>query len=242
VAQLFKPSSNTIAKASIVGVILAVGALFGLMYAFTVSSWFTDVGVHREQPVPFSHQHHVRGLGIDCRYCHTGVEDSPTAGIPATKTCMTCHSQIWTNAELLAPVREAYKSGKPIEWNRVHHLPQYVYFNHSIHIAKGVACTTCHGPVDRMPLMYQQNTLYMSWCIQCHRHPEKYIGPKEAVFKTNWTHPNDIDFTSDMRFKDIEASGNPQMAKNTTEMGQELVRQNHILRREKMTDCYTCHR
>jgi len=240
--QIFKRSSNTIAKASIVGGVLLVGAIFGLMWAFTVSPWFTDVGVHREQPVPFSHQHHVRGLGIDCRYCHTGVEDSPTAGIPATKTCMTCHSQIWTNAALLEPVREAYKTGKPIEWTRVHHLPQYVYFNHSIHIAKGVACTTCHGPIDRMPITYAQNTLYMSWCLECHRHPEKYIGSKENVFKSNWTHPNDSDFTSTLRFAELEATGKPAEFKDAAKLGEMYVKRNHILNRRKMTDCYTCHR
>ena len=135
-----------------------------------------------EQPVPFSHEHHVAGLGIDCRYCHTGVEKSAFAGIPPTETCMTCHSQVWRDAPALAPVRESWATGKPLRWKRVHDLPDYVYFNHSIHVQKGVACVSCHGRVDKMPLMAKQHSLYMRWCLDCHRAPEAHQQPVSEVF------------------------------------------------------------
>ena len=147
-------------------------------------------GVRRPQPVPFSHQHHVAGLGIDCRYCHTSVETSSFAGIPPTKTCMNCHAQIWTNAALLEPVRESYKTGKSLVWTRVNDLPDFAYFNHSIHINKGVGCNTCHGPVDRMPLMYNQASLQMEWCLECHRAPEKNLRPRDQVFNMRYEQPS----------------------------------------------------
>src|SRR2546421_9981548 len=150
-AQIFHPSMNTIAKVTIFGAVFIIGAIAWVSAEIIRSPYYTQVSVARAQPVPFSHEHHVSGLGIDCRYCHTSVEQSSFAGMPSTKTCMTCHSQIWTNADLLEPVRQAYQTGEPIQWTRVHNLPDYVYFDHSIHVAKGVACTTCHGPVDRMP-------------------------------------------------------------------------------------------
>jgi hypothetical protein len=134
------------------------------------------VEVPREQPVPFSHKHHVSGLGIDCRYRHTSVEKSAFAGIPPTDTCMTCHSQLWTDAPLLAPVRESLARHQPMQWNRVHDLPDFVFFNHSIHVRQGIGCATCHGPVDRMPLTWQQNTLFMKWCLDCHKDPAQFIG------------------------------------------------------------------
>ena len=153
------------------------------------SPYITYAGVRKSQPVPFSHQHHVTGLGIDCRYCHTSVEQSSFAGIPPTKTCMNCHAQIWTNAAYLEPVRESFRTGRSLEWTRVNQLPDYVYFNHSIHVNKGVGCNTCHGPVDQMPLMYQYASLQMEFCLDCHRAPEKYLRPREQVFNMRYEPP-----------------------------------------------------
>lgn len=152
------------------------------------SSYVTQAKVVREQPVPFSHKHHVADLGIDCRYCHTSVEETAFAGIPPTKTCMTCHSQIHATAGMLEPVRESWRTGKSIEWVRVHDLPDFVYFNHSIHLKKGVACETCHGPVGEMALTWRENSLNMEWCLDCHRDPESNVRPREEVFTLDW-HP-----------------------------------------------------
>ena len=135
------------------------------IYGLTGSPYVTDVNVAKDQPVPFSHKHHVGELGIDCRYCHTSVEQSSFAGLPPTQTCMTCHSRIWTNASMLEPVRACYRDNKSISWTRVNALPDFVYFNHSIHVAKGVGCATCHGPMQEMPLTWAANTLQMSWCL-----------------------------------------------------------------------------
>jgi hypothetical protein len=172
--------------------------------------------VAREQPVPFSHAHHVAGLGIDCRYCHTSVETSATAGIPPTKTCMNCHSQIWSDSPTLEPVRESFRSERSIEWVKVNDLPDFVYFNHSAHVNQGVGCTTCHGRVDRMPLMWQEASLTMEWCLDCHRHPERYLRPREEVFNASYEPPAD------------------QLA-----LGRSLAAQYGIHTR---TSCSTCHR
>ena len=145
-----------------------------------LSGYNTNQNAFVEQPIQFSHAHHVGGIGIDCRYCHTAVEESAFANIPPTKTCMNCHSQIWTNAPILEPVRASFRENKPLHWTRVHDLPDFVYFNHSIHVKKGVGCATCHGRVDQMPLMYQEATLKMSWCLDCHRNPAKYVRPARA--------------------------------------------------------------
>jgi len=153
--QTFHRSTNTLSKLSIFGALfLIVGAVFAIA-EINRSGYVTQAGIAREQPVPFSHQHHVGGMGVDCRYCHTSVETSATAGLPPTKTCMNCHSQIWSQSPTLEPVRASFRSGQSIEWTRVHDLPDFAYFNHSAHVNKGVGCTTCHGPVDRMPLMFQ---------------------------------------------------------------------------------------
>src|SRR5437660_2183511 len=187
--QIFHPSTNTFSKVSIFGAVFFIGFLLWLFGALSRSSWATQADVTREQPVPFSHKHHVGDDGIDCRYCHTSVETSPFAGLPPTETCMSCHSQIWANAELLEPVRFSFRTGKSIQWTRVHDLPDFVYFNHSIHINKGVGCASCHGPVDKMPLMYQENSLQMEWCLNCHREPEKFLRPKEEVFNMRYQQP-----------------------------------------------------
>ena len=181
-AQIFHPASNTIAKASIFGaVFIALGVLW-FTAQMVRSSYNTEVNVAQEQPVQFSHEHHVSGLGIDCRYCHTSVEEAAFAGMPSTKTCMTCHSQIWTNADLLEPVRASWREDTPIRWNRVHDLPDFVQFNHGIHVQKGIGCYECHGNVSGMPLMWKAHSLHMEWCLDCHRAPEKYIRPRDQVF------------------------------------------------------------
>src|SRR3954471_24312039 len=169
--QIFHPSTNTISKVSIFAAVLIVSGVIWVAAKVNSSPWVSGEGVTREQPVQFSHQHHVAGLGIDCRYCHTAVEQSGFAGIPPTKTCMNCHSQIWADSPYLAPVRESWRTGKSLSWVRVHDLPDFAYFNHSIHVHAGVACTTCHGPVEKMQLMYQGASLHMQWCLDCHRDP-----------------------------------------------------------------------
>jgi hypothetical protein len=217
-AQIFHPSMNTLAKASIFGAVFIIGVLGWVGWQVDRSPYITQAGVVRDQPVPFSHEHHVNGLGIDCRYCHTSVEHSSFAGIPATKTCMTCHSQIWTNAAMLQPVRDSWNNDVPLRWTRVHDLPDYVYFNHSIHVAKGIGCNTCHGQVDQMPLMYQAASLQMEWCLGCHREPEKYIRPKDQVFNMKYQPPA-----------------------NQMELGKKLVAEYHV-RKEQLTNCMVCHR
>ncbi|HYM25012.1 MAG TPA: cytochrome c3 family protein [Vicinamibacterales bacterium] len=214
--QIFHRSTNTISRVSIFGAVFFVAALGGLLDEVTRSPWVTQAHVAREQPIQFSHERHVAGNGIDCRYCHTSVEDSAFAGIPPTKTCMNCHSEIFANSPFLEPVRESFRTGKSIEWTRVHDLPDFVYFDHSIHIHKGVGCTTCHGQVDRMPLMMMEKSLQMEWCIDCHRHPEQYVRDRADVFRVDYVPPS-----------------------NQVELGERLVRDYQI---RKLTNCSTCHR
>lgn len=190
--QIFHRSTNTIAKVSIFGAVAFLAVLLWLWSTLLRSAYATGQGVIQKQPVPFSHDHHVAGLGIDCRYCHTTVEKSAFAGIPPTETCMNCHRQIWTDADLLEPVRESYRSGTPIVWNRVNDLPDYVYFNHAIHVAKGIGCAECHGQVDEMPLMRQTASLQMEWCLDCHRDPGKRLRPRAEVFNMKWRPPADF--------------------------------------------------
>ena len=191
-AQIFPRSANALARASIyLGLFFVAGAGLAL-YQLARSGWVTRQGRVLAQPVPFSHDHHVAQIGIDCRYCHTAVERSSAAGIPPTATCMNCHAQIWTNAPMLEPVRASFRDNKPLRWNKVNDLPDFVYFNHSIHVAKGVACVTCHGQVDRMPLMYQAQSLQMEWCLACHRDPVANIRPREEVTNVYWQPPADL--------------------------------------------------
>src|SRR6266496_4460549 len=173
--QIFHRSTNTISRVTIFVAAFFVMALLWFFAQMQRSPYYSQRAVARTQPVPFSHQHHVGGLGIDCRYCHTSVEVSSFAGIPPTKTCMNCHAQIWTNAAILEPVRQSFRSGASLIWTRVNDLPDYVYFDHSIHLNKGVGCNDCHGPVDRMPLMLAANTLQMEWCLYCNSEPEKSL-------------------------------------------------------------------
>lgn len=180
-AQLFPSGANQALWAALALSGLALAGLAWGSHLLTFSSFYTGVGVPLNQPVPFSHEHHVSGLGIDCRYCHTSVEEHASAGIPPTETCMTCHSQVWRDAPVLAPVRESWQSGNRLHWRRVHDLPDYVFFNHSAHVKKGVACVTCHGRVDRMPLVWKDATLYMRWCLECHRNPAPHLGSPQSV-------------------------------------------------------------
>ena len=188
-AQVFDRSSNALARASLVLsglIVIALGV--GLNY-LQRSPWVTRQGQRPDQPVPFSHKHHVEGLGLQCQYCHTSVEKSSYAGIPPTKTCINCHAQIWTNAELLEPVRHSWATGESINWIRVHDLPDYVYFNHEIHVNKGIGCASCHGRVDEMPLMYQENSLQMEWCLNCHRNPSVNLRPTSEIYNMAWGGP-----------------------------------------------------
>jgi Cytochrome c7 and related cytochrome c len=230
--QIFHRSSNTIAKASIVAVAILASVGLWAVLEIAKSPYVTYAGIAKPQPVPFSHQHHVAGLGIDCRYCHTSVETSHFAGIPPTKTCMNCHSQMWVGAPLLEPVRESYRTGKSLEWTRVNDLPDYVYFNHSIHINKGVGCNTCHGPVDRMPLMYQQASLQMEWCIDCHRAPEKYLRPKDQVFNMRYEQPS--------TGKPVTVDGKSYT--DQLALGANLRAKYHLRTEADITSCSTCHR
>jgi Cytochrome c7 and related cytochrome c len=189
-AQVFDRSSNALARASLVLTGLIVIALGLTLDQLQRSPWVTRQGQRADQPIPFSHKHHVEGLGLQCQYCHTTVEVSSYAGIPPTKTCMNCHAQIWTNADLLKPVRESWATGQSIQWIKVHDLPDYVYFNHSIHVNKGIGCASCHGRVDQMPLMYMENSLQMEWCLDCHRNPAKNLRPTSEIYNMAWQGPS----------------------------------------------------
>jgi len=216
-AQIFPQSANTLSKVSIIVTLVVVAGLGGAVFELGAdSSYATNQGIARTQPIPFSHTHHVGSMGIDCRYCHTTVETSAYANIPPTKTCMNCHSQIWVNSPTLEPVRASYRTDQSIPWVKVHDLPDFVYFNHSIHVKKGVGCETCHGRVDQMALMSQKNNLEMRWCLDCHRHPEQYVRPRKYVTTMGYVPDGDQE-----------------------EIGRKLVQEYHI---QKLETCYTCHR
>ena len=181
-SQIFSRDANSYARASVIGLVVLVGAGFAAADRLSRSPYVTRAETVREQPIQFSHQHHVGGIGIDCRYCHTTVEQAASAGIPPTKTCMNCHAQIWAGSPFLEPVRESFRTGESLRWIRVHDLPDFAYFNHSVHVKKGMGCETCHGRVDQMPLMLQESSLQMEWCLECHREPEKYVRPRSAIY------------------------------------------------------------
>src|SRR5579875_4044435 len=216
-AQLFRPGADTVMRVALVCAVLLPFAGVALAYAVRNTPYVTEQAVTIEQPVPFSHKHHVGDLGLDCRYCHEGVTNSRFADMPPTSTCMTCHSQIWTNAAMLAPVRESLAKDRPLLWRRVNNLPDYVYFDHSIHIAKGVGCSSCHGDVKQMALTKQAQPLTMGWCLSCHRDPGKNLRPPDQIFDTSIFPHNDA------------------------AEGARLVRFYHV-RTEGLTDCSTCHR
>jgi len=215
-AQIFHRSTNTIARLSSYGAVILIALLGYAVDVVNKTSYVTEVNNARPQPVPFSHKHHVGELGLDCRYCHTSVEVSSSAGMPPTETCMTCHSQIWTNSEMLAPVRASYTNSKSISWTRVNAVPDFVYFNHSIHVAKGVGCTTCHGPIGEMNITWRGQTLYMRWCLECHNAPERFLRPRSEVFDAFYQAPS-----------------------NQLTLGRELMKEYKV---QKLTNCTTCHR
>src|ERR1041385_2909448 len=190
-AQIFGKSSNSVVRIILVGAFPGCSLFWGAVYAVYQSPYTTDVNVPLAQPAPFSHQHHVAGLGLDCRYCHTSVEKSSFAGLPPTETCMTCHSQVWRDAPVLAPVRESLATQQPIPWKRVNQLPDFVFFNHSIHVQKGIGCSTCHGAVDQMPITWKEHSLYMRWCLDCHEAPEKHLRPRDQIYNPEWKEPSD---------------------------------------------------
>jgi len=239
-AQIFHRSANTIAKASIIAAVLLVSGLLWAALELQRSPYYTYAGVARMQPVPFSHQHHVAGLGIDCRYCHTSVESSSFAGIPPTKTCMNCHSQIWTNAPMLEPVRESYRTGKSLVWTRVNRLPDFVYFDHSIHVNKGVGCNSCHGPVEKMPLMYNYASLQMEWCLNCHRAPEKFLRPHK-VAGSNDDQVFNMAYEQPTKTRPVKLADGHEFT-SQDELGKYLLKANQIRTVRDITSCNTCHR
>ena len=231
-AQIFHRSTNTISRATIFGAVFVVSFAFWVALKIERSPYVTYAGVARPQPVPFSHQHHVSGLGIDCRYCHTSVEVSRFAGIPPTKTCMNCHSQIWTKAPMLEPVRESYRTDKSLVWTRVNDLPDFVYFDHSIHINKGVGCNTCHGPVNKMPFMYNYASLHMEWCLECHRDPAKNLRPRDQVFNMTYQQPT----------PDSPVAMDGKTFLDQPSLGMYLVKKYKLRTVSDITSCSTCHR
>jgi len=217
-AQIFNPSTNTIAKFTIYASVFILAAVAWTCVSLDRSSYSTGQDVVRPQPVQFPHDHHTAGLGIHCLYCHTSVETAGFAGIPPTETCMGCHKIIWSDAPALAPVRESYRTGTPIPWTRVHDLSDFVYFNHSIHVAKGVGCESCHGRVDQMELMYQAASLQMEWCLDCHRRPEDFVRPVSEIYSMGY------------------------LAADQRELGSRLVKEYRIRDSFTLTNCSTCHR
>src|SRR5205807_8361460 len=217
--QIFRHSTNYLARATIYGAIFVLLAALFIAAEISRSGWNTGQWIERQQPIQFSHKHHVGDDGIDCRYCHTGVETSAVACIPPTKTCMNCHSVLFNTAAYLEPIRESYRSDKSIEWVKVHRLADFVYFNHSIHVNKGVGCSSCHGQINQMPLVFQANTLLMQWCVDCHRNPEQVLRPKDQVFNMDWKAPD-----------------------NQAEVGAKLRDEYKIRTTAELTSCSTCHR
>jgi Cytochrome c7 and related cytochrome c/Class III cytochrome C family len=215
-AQVFHPRGILLLKG------LGLAALAAILISILAYRISMEYAVGRfapvDQPVPFSHKHHVSDDGLDCRYCHDTVETAAFAGIPSVATCRTCHSQLFTDSPLLAPL---FRSGRtmPLYWNRVHELPDFVYFNHSIHVAKGVGCSTCHGRIDRMPLTWRVSSLKMQWCLDCHREPQRYIRPRDRIFDMSWVAPA-----------------------NQRQLGTQLITAYHIRSPRELTDCSTCHR
>lgn len=248
-AQVFRERANTVARLSLVaGAIIVLGGGFAVA-ALSRSPANTKVGVPKDQPIPFSHKHHAWELGIDCRYCHTSVEKSAYPGIPPTETCMSCHSQIWTNSPLLEPVRQSLETGTPLHWTQVNKVPEFVYFNHSIHVARGLNCNTCHGPVQEMQITYKGNPFQMAWCLQCHRAPERYLHtdpahpdrtPRQQVFDLYWKIQAGDELTD--REKQLASGEDPFSDKpEDVAQGKELVKKMGV-RVAELADCWICHR
>jgi hypothetical protein len=218
-AQPFRRWTNVGSKGSILGVVLVSAFSLWVGIVYVSSSYGTNAGVAPVQPISFSHQHHAGVLGIDCRYCHTTVESSSFAGLPPTQVCMNCHSQMWVGCLMLEPVRQSYRDNRSIAWQRVYNTPGFVYFDHSIHVQKGIGCSSCHGQINEMPFTYQVPTLLMKWCLDCHRDPAKNVRPRDKVFDMHYQAPAD------------QAS-----------LGSQLVAEYHIRPPEQLTSCTVCHR
>lgn len=216
---IFPARSNTIARASLLGLPIILAVVTGLVVWWLHSPAFNQVGVAIPQPVPFPHSWHIGVLGLNCRYCHDSVDRSAFADLPPTQTCMSCHSQVGLDKATLAPVRESWETGKPIQWNRVNNVPDYVYFNHQIHVNKGVGCETCHGRMDQVTTAVKAETFYMAWCIDCHRNPEKFLRPKDKVY--------------DMGY---------QPAEDQEVLGLRLVNEYNVKPATQLMNCSICHR
>ncbi len=214
-SQIFKPSTNTLAKVTLFGAIFFLLLSVWILVSLNRSAYATRQTITRAQPVPFSHDHHTEAMGISCLYCHTSVEESAFAGVPPTATCMNCHKLIWNDSPMLEPVRESFRSGEPIQWARVNDLPDFVYFNHSIHVTKGMGCVTCHGRVDKMPLLRQAVSLQMEWCLDCHRAPQNFVRPRSEILNMEW------------------------VADNQSVLGAQLVEEYNI---QSLLSCSVCHR
>ena len=214
-SQIFKPSTNTLAKVTLFGAIFFLLLSVWILVSLNRSAYATRQTIIRAQPVPFSHDHHTEAMGISCLYCHTSVEESAFAGVPPTATCMNCHKLIWNDSPMLEPVRESFRSGEPIRWARVNDLPDFVYFNHSIHVTKGMGCVTCHGRVDKMPLLRQAVSLQMEWCLDCHRAPQDFVRPRSEILNMEW------------------------VADDQSVLGAQLVEEYNI---QSLLSCSVCHR
>jgi hypothetical protein len=231
-AQVFPRWANTVALASILGMAFCFPLLAGLLVAINRSPYVTRIDVPLDQPVPFSHAHHVGGLGIDCRYCHVTVETSSYAGIPSTETCMTCHSQVWKDAPVLQPVRDSFFTGSALQWNRVNNVPDFVFFDHSAHVNKGVACRECHGAVEQMPLVSKQKTLFMGWCLECHRHPDGAMGNPADVYRSRPASPDRMHVHSWLQAQNPRSEPPRAIPEPAT----------RAVAIERLTDCTACHR
>lgn len=214
---LFSPRSTTVFRVALVLVVILVISTAYATLQYYRSPYWTGVGYRSRQPVLFSHRHHAGELHIDCRYCHATAETGAFAGMPSTHTCLTCHSQLFTDTPMLKPVIASAATDQPLRWTRVNVLPDHVYFDHSIHVAKGVGCTTCHGEVGSMPLTSAGERLTMRWCLDCHRNPAPNLRPEAEIFAPTWAPPRDA-----------------------AERGQALMAQYHV-RTEHLTNCSTCH-
>ncbi len=247
-AQIFHPSMNVVARVSIVSGGFVAAGIVGIVFMVIRSPYQTNVHVVKSQPVQFSHEHHVRGLGIECRYCHSSVEESAYAGMPPTYTCMSCHSQIWTDSEMLEPVRASLRNNESIVWNKIHDIPDYAKFNHSIHIKKGVGCYSCHGEVQLMPLAWKEEPMSMGWCLECHRNPEEHLRPADKIYDMEWSAADDqsnlialFESEADQETRDVVLDDNKV---TQTELGLFLASQNNVPtlgHQTPLTNCAVCH-
>ena len=228
-AQVFPKGYNVVMRLAVLSVPFTLAGAAAGGAAFYRSDYTTGRGEVVQQPVPFSHKHHVSQLGIGCQYCHTSVEVSASSGYPPTKTCMNCHQMMWQGAELLDPVRQSYAKGEPIAWTKIHNVPHYTYFNHSIHVNKGVGCYSCHGPIDQMNLIYQSNTLLMEWCLNCHRNPENYLRPREEIYNMTYKASDTINPDTSLPYDQVT-------------LGKKLKEEYNVRDHYVLTNCSICHR